>query len=201
MAKILTDKWHLYPPPPSRPSLKNADLLNKSLSLKNCNLSLKIGEKSLKYFCLKLYAVKAEKAVLVWCGKSVKFGRVDTRCAVWIRFAPKSKFGSIRFGTRKVWRLNQALGLNPHRSLYFWNRIRFYAKRSSVHTKPAVNTDTETALFGNRFPELFEVPDQFVFTWTAVFLCSFVNLTTCITIKGSSQVQIINFNVKIILVP
>ena len=134
MAKILTDKWHLYPPPPSRPSLKNADLLNKSLSLKNCNLSLKIGEKSLKYFCLKLYEVKAEKAVLVWCGKSVKFGRVDTRCAVWIRFAPKSKFGSIRFGTRKVWRLNQALGLNPHRSLYFWNRIRFYAKRSSVHS-------------------------------------------------------------------
>ena len=81
MAKILTDKWHLYPPPPSRPSLKNADLLNKSLSLKNCNLSLKIGEKSLKYFCLKLYEVKAEKAVLVWCGKSVKFGRVDVHGA------------------------------------------------------------------------------------------------------------------------
>ena len=146
MAKILlTNDICTPPPPPSRPSLKNADLLNKSLSLKNCNLSLKISEKSLKYFCLKLYEVKTKKAVLVWCGKSVKFGRVHTRCAVWIRFAPKSKSGSIRFGTRNVRRLNQALGLIPHWSLYFWHRIRFYSKRPSVHTKAAVNPDTETA--------------------------------------------------------
>ena len=174
-----------------RPSLKNADLLNKSLSLKNCNLSLKIREKSLKYFCLKLYEVKAEKAVLVWCGKSVKFGRVDTRCAVWIGLAPKSKLGSIRFGTRKVRRLNQALGLNPKWSLYFWNRIRFYSKRPSVHTKPAVNPDTETAFqrcLRSLISSCLHGPQ-----------CS--SLTTCITIKGSSQVQIINFNVKIILLP
>jgi len=59
----------------------------------------------------------------------------------------QSRLGSMRTSTWKVRRLNQALGLRPHWSLYFWIRLLFYSKRPSVHTKPAVNPDTETALF------------------------------------------------------